>query len=340
MELIESNDWGLVEGYCLSRPSGVNIGIEKITFSFPIEDVEKLSLEKISIEDKDIPEHSKIEVQVSGRKVYLTYPLAQLFSGLALPGDSLDDEYHFLMKFDSELAGQKGCAIRTFENMEIEKLHLIQLVNVEGDDNELFQLQLWLIGNYNGAFYKLEETEDLINGGKVRRIMEDFWEKDDTHWKKKAQKKYQVEFNVVLENAQSVKDALGKISLETLNEDNLKKVMNKNAKVFFNSLGFVHPLLKILENLDIIEKEMGSVWRRAVSMKYPDNYESHRPGCHRDTVEMFVEYEKNLQKLKMFIKYLTRGLVDPLESFNSNLNVIEKLGKELVGPEFSIELRY
>ncbi|EQA44353.1 hypothetical protein LEP1GSC050_4113 [Leptospira broomii serovar Hurstbridge str. 5399] len=341
MELIEEMDKEkIAEGFWISRPDGVNIGIEKITFSFPIEDIEKIGLDRISKPDKEIPEHSKIDVQVKGRKVYITYPFAQLSHGFYLPGDFLEDIKYCIMDLESDVKMQKGCVIQSFDNMEIEKLHLIQAVAIECDDLEDFQLLEWLNGRYNGEFHKLEETEDLINGGKVRRIMKTFYEKEESHWKTLANEMYQVEFSVVLENAQSIKEALGEIYLEALNIDNLKKVMQQNAKVFFNSLGYIHPLVRILESLDVIDQEMGSVWRRAASMKYPDNYERHFPEMYHDTVEIYEENVKNLKELRRFINYLTRGIVDPVGGSNSILKSIDRLGKELVGPEFSFELRY
>lgn len=340
MELEKLTKEEMRKFYLFSRYDDVNIGIERVTFSFPIEDIGIFEIHKLTESESESPKHSRIDVSVKGRKVYISYPLAQLFGGLFLPLDKEDYISSIKEGMHANLAQSKCLEIKSFDNMEIEKLHLMQLVNVEGDILEIMQFQEWLYGRYNGAFHQLEETEDLLNGGKVRRLMDTFSVEDEYHWKSLAREMYIVQFNVILENVQSIKEAFGDNKLESLDEESLQKVMQQNAKAFFDSLGYIHPLVRILESLDIIDQEMRSVWKRAASMKYPDSYEDHFPEEYHDTVKIYEENVKNLKELRRFITYLTRGLVDPLGELNSILKLIEKLGQELVGPEFSFELRY
>ncbi|MCR1795779.1 hypothetical protein [Leptospira sp. id769339] len=73
-------DGELRDKYLIHRNDGKSIGIETITVSFPIEDIEKLDNEKTSIKKQDLPDHSKIEVGVPPKK--RTRSCSNLFSEL------------------------------------------------------------------------------------------------------------------------------------------------------------------------------------------------------------------------------------------------------------------
>ncbi|MEI7014639.1 hypothetical protein [Leptospira licerasiae] len=341
MELIEEMNQGrMVDGYLICRPDGVNIGIEKITFSFPIEDVEKLDKENLTAEKGESPKYSEIEVQVKDRKVFVTYPLAQLYKGFTLPTDTEHDETFIMMMMRYNLGEKKGCLIKSFDNMEIEKLHLIQAVKIEGDPQEIFQLQKWIYGKYNGEYPKFEECVDSISGGRIIQKLKIFSPADKSHWKSLAADEYQFEFSVVLENVQSVKQCFGENKFEALTEGSLKKVMRDNAVSFFSSLGYIHPLMRLLKCTDEIKADIGSLWNCAVSMSNAEFLDEDEPDENSfNSVDRFSQNLRNLHEFRSFIYYLTRGLVDSEGVSISLLKSVEKLGKKLIGPEFVIELR-
>ncbi|MCR1795589.1 hypothetical protein, partial [Leptospira sp. id769339] len=282
----------------------------------------------------------EVQVQVKGRMVYITYPLAQLYKGFALPTDVEEDEQFLMELMRYNVSQEKGCLIRSFDNMEIEKLHVIQGVKVKGESQEIFQLQNWICGKYNGEFPKLEECKDYFDGGRIIRRINIFSAKDESHWKSLATDEYQFEFGVKLENAQSIKNSFGKNRLEELTADSLKKVMKENAIAFFSGLGNIRPVIRLLKCLDEINDEIMSLWGRAVSMSNAEYMEAEEPEIRTfNSIDRFSLNLRNLKEFKNFITYLTRGLVDPEGGANSILNSVEKLGKELIGPEFLIDLQ-
>ncbi|EMK01231.1 MULTISPECIES: hypothetical protein [unclassified Leptospira] len=327
--------------YQSSRKDGVGIGIESITLSFPIEDVEKVVPDENSewiIDELDIPDLSTIKYEVKGRKFFVTYPLAQFLSGFALPTDSSDlhEEFYQDLERNQYLNGYE---IHSFENMEVESVHLIQAVKIDVDHaDEIRDLENWIMGQCYQGYQGIEKSDVSINGAKVRCTLTPFRSKDQFNWKNFIRDGYQFELGVILENSKSIKDSFGRNKVEALTVHSIQEVMRKNAKSLFDSMGYLYTLVDTLGHIKAIQGNLGSIFRVASEMDIPESLDIQKADLSLVRIKEFEESIKNIKAFEDYICELSGWLLGNSEHEASVIRSLAKIGKALVGPEFEIEL--